>query len=298
MAQRMTRPARDTGNPDRPVRWLIATDLDGTLLDDGYDLPAAAAALDDQAEQGRRVVVASSKTFDEMLALARFCAHPPVLIFENGAGVAWPLQARAVPGEPPRYRSRIEGEGYSVLRAQLRCMRRRSGYRFLGFGDLSAREVASHTGLSQDAARLARHRAATEPVMWLDDQRRLGRFVREVGDAGFRVQAGGRFLHVMPHTDKARALRQVVEHLRQEHGQAWRVVACGDADNDLAMLEAADHAVVFPRRDGSYLTVRNRAGSDVGLHIAAAGPTCWSAALDQLAGSGCGNAARRPEVSR
>lgn len=281
----------------RASAWLVVTDLDGTLLDDGYDLPAAARALNRISARGHRVALASSKTLDEMLALAALCVQAPILIFENGAGFGWPL-ASAAPGRPPRYSTTIEGEGYAELRAHLRCLRRRGDYRFLGFGDLSALEVARHTGLTPDAARLARHRAASEPLLWLDTDERLAAFEASVASLGYRCVAGGRFLHVMPRTDKAQAMIRVVRRLRAETSAALPVVACGDADNDLAMLQSADRALVFPRRDGSYLAVRDRLGRDVAVRVPGAGPANWSVALEALlSGAGASPGAANPEGS-
>jgi mannosyl-3-phosphoglycerate phosphatase len=266
--------------------WLIVTDLDGTLLDDAYDLASAAAAVDEQSARGRVVALASSKTLDEMLALATLCAQPPVLIFENGAGIAWPDESsRAGAGDRGPYQVTTEGAGYAALRARLRALRRSRGYRFLGFGDMSASDVMRFTGLGADGARLARHRTASEPVMWLDTPERLAAFRGDVMEAGYRLVAGGRFQHVMPRTDKARGLRQVVECLGRRTRSNWRVAACGDAANDLAMLEAADCALVFPQRDGSYLRIAGPAGGDVGIHVAQSGPAAWSAALDRTLGS-------------
>lgn len=255
--------------------WLIVSDLDGTLLDDAYDLTAAAAAVDAQAAQGRHVALASSKTCDEMLNLARRCRTRPVLIFENGAGIAWP-QTRAGAGEVP-YAMEIAGEGYPALRRRLRQLRRRRGYRFVGFGDLSAREVADATGLSPDAARQARHRQASEPLLWQDTEERLHAFRAALESAGYRLVRGGRFLHAMPATDKARGLARVAARLGPV-----RVVACGDADNDLGMLRAAQLAVVFPRRGGGYLTVPGADGGDVAVRAEVAGAECWSRILDRL----------------
>ena len=255
--------------------WLLVSDLDGTLLDDAYDLEAAAAAVDAQAAQGRHVALASSKTCDEMLNLARLCRTRPVLIFENGAGIAWP-QTRAGAGEVP-YSMEIAGEGYPALRRRLRQLRRRRGYRFVGFGDLSAREVADATGLSPDAARLARHRQASEPLLWQDTEERLHAFRAALEAVGYRLVRGGRFLHAMPATDKAHGLARVAERLG-----GVRVVACGDADNDLGMLRAAELAVVFPRRGGGYLTVPDADGGDVAVRAESAGAECWNRTLNRL----------------
>jgi mannosyl-3-phosphoglycerate phosphatase len=288
-------------------RWLVVTDLDGTLLDDDYDLDAAAAAIDAQTGQGRIVAVASSKTCDEMRDLARRCRVAPVLIFENGAGIAWPRGDRGAGGET--YRLEIAGEGYAALRGRLRNLRRRRGYRFLGFGDLSAQEVAEHTGLSPEGARLARHRAASEPIMWLDERHRLMAFRAAVEACGYRLVQGGRFHHVMPCTDKARGLARVADALRRD-GVRVRVAALGDADNDLGMLRAAEVAVVFPRRGGGYLSVPGPDGRDRALRAEAPGARCWQQTLDRAlaaapgtpagkaAGGAAGTAAGTAAVAR
>ena len=103
------------------MHWLIATDLDGTLLDDGYRLEAAAAAIDAlfwlrPVAAGLvklHVVLATSKTFVEAVTLAGHCACDPVLAFENGAGLAWRTVACAARGTAPtrRLRDRVPRHG-------------------------------------------------------------------------------------------------------------------------------------------------------------------------------------------
>ena len=75
------------------TKWLIFTDLDGTLLDRRYDLHAAGAAMDALHEHGCICVPASSKTHSEMIELNRYRKFPSPYIFENGAGLCWPSAA-------------------------------------------------------------------------------------------------------------------------------------------------------------------------------------------------------------
>ena len=75
-------------------KWLIFTDLDGTLLDRRYDLKAAADAMDSLHQDGCLCVPASSKTHAEMVELSKFRKFPSPYIFENGSGLSWP-SARA-----------------------------------------------------------------------------------------------------------------------------------------------------------------------------------------------------------
>ncbi|MEM8767720.1 MAG: HAD hydrolase family protein, partial [Pseudomonadota bacterium] len=86
------------------MNWLIVTDLDGTLLDDEYMNSKAGAAIDTiSASYGdARVALASSKTPSEMIDLVRHCESDPVLIFENGSGIAWREESLCRPGRPRR----------------------------------------------------------------------------------------------------------------------------------------------------------------------------------------------------
>lgn len=266
---------------DFHTHWLVVSDLDGTLLDDGCDLSAAARALDRQAGLGRSVALASGGTLAQMLGLARLCQVAPVLVFEGGAGIAWPDPAAGA--SPLRYRADCVGPGYASLRHRLRALRRRGGFRFVGFGDLSASEVAACAGLSRDAARLARQRRCTEPVLWLDTAGRLAEFRAALAAAGCVLLERDGLLHVTPRVDKAHALRRVAGALVAARRARVRVIACGDGDEDLDMLRAADRALVFPRRDGSHLEVCNAAGDEVGIRVSSAGPASWSRALDRIA---------------
>ena len=71
------------------IRALIFTDLDGTLLDDRYDLVGAAMAMDRVFELGALVVPVSSKTHAEMMLLRAQQSVATPFVFENGAGIDW-----------------------------------------------------------------------------------------------------------------------------------------------------------------------------------------------------------------
>jgi mannosyl-3-phosphoglycerate phosphatase len=265
-------------------RWLIATDLDGTLLDDAYPLSEAALVIDSVSRAGNaRVALASSKTLAELQVLAERCATRPFLVFENGAGVAWPS------GELPEAGScrigghevALCGRPYPELRAWLATLRERRGFPFRGFGDLDADTLAGLTGLDATAAELARQRLSTEPILWEGDAAALVKFQRELATRSLRLVLGGRFHHVMPDVSKAGAISRLRLWLQQVYGHAYSLIACGDAPNDREMLELADRAVVFPGRDGNYLLP----ASDSVMHAAEPGPACWLASVERVLNS-------------
>jgi mannosyl-3-phosphoglycerate phosphatase len=264
------------------MSWLIMTDLDGTLLDDGYPCEAAVRALDALVRNhpAVRVALASSKTAEEMVSLGTRCSEPPLLVFENGAGVARHDAARRSPGLLRRgpYEIDWKGPDYRHIRRVLTSLREERAYRFQGFGDMSDASVASQTGLDRRAARAARRRLASEPIVWSDDEARLADFQQDLRRRGLSLQAGGRFHHVTANACKARALRDLLRTVPDRGTARARTIACGDAPNDLAMLEKADFAVVFPSAAGTFLMPQ---GPSV-FHAAAPGPDAWLSTIERV----------------
>lgn len=267
--------------------WLIATDLDGTLLDDRYGYDDAASAIDEvTANHNVVVLLASSKTLAEMLQLAERCASHPLLLFENGAGMAWrsdQLSAHGdfMVGDHQAITQLPVAQGYPGLRAMLQEWRSDKGYRFKGFGDYTAREVAEITGLTLSDAALARQRLCTEPMLWQDSPEQLASFKTQLGINGLQLISGGRFLHVMPQGGKAEAVARAAGWLKQDRGETGGLFACGDAANDLIMLQNSDIALVFPDSSGAYLLPP----SATVHHACASGPAAWRSAVNQVLNS-------------
>ena len=253
---------------------LIATDLDGTLLDDGYPLAEAALVIDSVSRACDAVVaLVSSKTLPELVELAGHCVTAPLLVFENGAGCAWQPGALLRSGQQRLAGYEVESAGrpYAALRAELVRLRAERDFAFRGFGDMSSNEVARLTGLTATAAAQARDRAFSEPLLWQGDQADLERFRLALAALELKLVAGGRFLHAMPETSKAEAVARLRPWLRAAAPEELTLVCCGDAPNDLELLRIADIAVAFPDRKGRYLLP---AGSRV-IHAAGPGPARW-----------------------
>ncbi|MEM1435323.1 MAG: HAD-IIB family hydrolase [Pseudomonadota bacterium] len=262
------------------IHTLIFTDLDQTLLDDRYDLVSAAGAMDSLYAQGVVVIPVSSKTLPELEALAEQREQRTPLIFENGAGIAWPLELAPTSLSTFTHNQAIETEGldYRSLCALLNRLRAEVGFRFRGFSDMSATEVAERTRLSVSAARLAKDRYCSEPLIWQDTPQQLARFCKIAAQEGLRLQNGGRFVHVMPATDKGQAAAKVYAAYRKTQPQALCTLACGDSPNDQALLEYAQACALFPRPDGSYLDIANKPI----VCADRAGTTGWLDAVDEL----------------
>jgi mannosyl-3-phosphoglycerate phosphatase len=267
--------ARQAERASRPPAQLVVfSDLDGTLLDEHYRHDAADTALARLHAAGIPLVLTSSKTRAEMLGIRATLAPGQPIIFENGCGIATPATDA---GDEAVERF---GPDYGALRAVIAEVRAQTGARFRGFGDMSDEEVAERTGLPIEDARLARAREASEPGVFDGGDEDLETFRAALAARDLRLVRGGRFLHVMPPTDKADAVRRVAERLRDAHPSTHLVtIVAGDSENDADMLRAADRAVVVRRADGSWLEL-DRA-QDV-LRSTAIGPAGWAECVDRL----------------
>ncbi|MCB2189397.1 MAG: HAD-IIB family hydrolase [Deltaproteobacteria bacterium] len=267
---------------------VVFSDLDGTLLDHHtYAWTAAAPALARLQAQCATLVMCSSKTRAEMIPLHRELGLTGPFIAENGGGVYAPAGHAVTSLSPERWRAAGPdwqvlplGLGIGILRQRFAEFREEFGAR--GFAQLTADEVARLTGLSPAAAALARQREFNEPVVLPRPDQQEAAFRAAAQARGLAVTRGGRFFHLLGGGDKGAAARRALELFR---GLGWRPLslALGDAENDLPLLAAADHAVLVARPDGSHA-----AGDLPGLvREPGAGPVGWNRAvnsfLDQVA---------------
>ena len=255
---------------------LVFTDMDGTLLDDHYDLQGAAYVLNEMYRHGVYTVPASSKTRAELKAFAKTLIYEPPLIVENGASVVWP-ESLSLPQECVEDTSEDEG-AYASICSTLADLRAQYGYEFSGFADMSVDEICSLTGLDSTGALLAQQRMASEPVSWADSPEHLADFRAHLKQQDLMLMQGGRFWHVMQNVDKGIAADKVEKVLSKLWGVKPCVLACGDSANDLAMLERAQGCVLFPQRDGSYLQLANKPC----INARAPGTLTWLEAVNQL----------------
>jgi mannosyl-3-phosphoglycerate phosphatase len=251
-------------------KLLVATDLDGSLLDhESYSFSAAADALARIRSLQLPLILASSKTRPEILQLQTQLGIRFPFICENGAAIISPgprgylVEALA----PPRDK---------VLQA-LAELRSAHGYLFTGFADVGVEEIATMTGLGPAEAAQAADRDFTEPLLWLDTDERLARFREQLAANKLVATQGGRFLSIAGQCDKGAALRR----LRQLYGGVRNtlVIALGDSPNDESMLDAADIAVVIKSARSEAV---NPVKPERVIRTTEPGPSGWQTAVSTL----------------
>ncbi|MEM6757852.1 MAG: HAD-IIB family hydrolase [Pseudomonadota bacterium] len=253
---------------NRPIPFIVFSDLDGTLLDHhDYSFDAARPALAALRAAGVPVVLATSKTGAEVRVVqADLDLTDCPAIVENGAGVIWPDADRT-----------DDDSAYRDIRRALAALDPDLRARFRGFGDLGAEAVAQVTGLAPDAARAACARQFSEPGLWDGTAEARDDFCAVLAENGIHARQGGRFLTLLHGRTKADAMAEVVQKLR-----AGRSVALGDAPNDVEMLESADIGIII--RNDNVPTLPPLTGEETGRirRSAHPGPAGWNACILQL----------------
>lgn len=258
-------------------RWLIFTDLDGTLLGhDNYRFDEALPILEKIQELNIPLIINSSKTYAEIKTIRQQLHNNWAFVVENGAAVFLPNDALTSAGE--NYQQVILGKSIDEILAVLDLIKRQTGYKFLGFSDFTVEQLMQETGLSESQARQAKQRLASEPLKWLDTEINLIDFKKILLDQGFQLVQGGRFYHVMGQNDKGSAMAWLLNNF-EETKQA-KTIALGDSMNDLIMLQTADFAGVIRKMDGSWLPLEKQSAHYFCSESPA--PLGWKEVMEQM----------------
>ena len=265
------------------MRILVFSDLDGTLLDrDSYAWRGARPALTELRRRHIPLILCTSKTRAEVQRVrARLRNRDPYAV-ENGGIVVVPkgyFGTSLVRDGNQRDLILRLGRPYKEVVTMLRALARAEGLAVRGFHQMTAAELARETGLSVADARLARRRESSEPFQILDaSHRQIRGFVLRARAKGFAVQQGGRFWHLSAGANKGSALRILTSAYRIGWGTAVRVVALGDAANDLSMLQSADLPILLASVQGQFDPVVTKALPNI-RQVAPTSPATWSRAV-------------------
>lgn len=266
-------------------QWLVFTDMDGSLLDHhNYHFDDAVPTLTTLKQHNIPVIPVTSKTQAEVELLRDSLCNRHPFIVENGAAVFIPVGYFA--NQP---QGTIEKEGYwvkefSAPRQQwqglIETVRPRYLDQFQTFADAGIDGIIAMTGLNVHAAARAARRQYGEPVCWHGNGNIKQQFISDLKQLGAQILEGGRFLHVSGLCDKGQALQWLTAVYQGNTTEpTLRTLAIGDSQNDLAMLEKADYALIIRSPVHGLPAVERKHNLYISTHT---GPKGWAEGVNKI----------------
>ena len=265
-------------------RFVVFTDLDGTLLDPAtYAWTAATRALEEIRRRKIPLVICSSKTRSEIEALRKELNNQDPFIVENGGAIfipdgyfpfIYPFSKQIT-----AYSVIELGMPYSRLTEALTKIALETGTKIKGYAQLTAEEIAKQTGLSVEEAQRAKQRDYDEPFV-VGSGIHPAPVLKAIERTGLRWTKGGLYYHLTGDNDKGKAVNLLTELFKQKWGTAT-TIGLGDSLNDQPMLSVVDHPVLVQKPDGTYEDAIQPKGL---IKASGVGPAGWNSALLKLLG--------------
>lgn len=263
-------------------QYVIFTDIDGTLIDfNTYTFDQTAETVAAVVERGIPLILCSSKTQTEQMALRAALGIPGPFIVENGSAIFIP--GKTFDFEFPHRRIGdwrvIElGVPAAAIHDALAVARAETGLALEGFSDLDAAAVAHRTGLDLAAAERARQRDYSETIATPLTPDELARLRSSPAMHDLLVVSGGRFHTVTGRgAEKGAAVARLAALYRRQLGDII-TLGVGDSANDRPLLAAVDRPFLVQKPDGSWEPM-----ALPGLtRLEAIGPRGWRQMIDTL----------------
>jgi len=266
------------------LKQVVFTDLDGTLLDAvNYSYEKSLAGIERLKHNGIPLIFCSAKTRAEQEVYRRKLEvfHP--FIVENGGAIFIPSNYFPFPFS---YHKTVGG--LLVIELGIPCdeikkvlgkVKEEGGLRFRGFGDMSAEEVASESGLDIESAKLAKQREYDETIKFDVSGEEVSKALQKIRQVGLNWAHGGRFYDIIGDNDKGKAVR-IVSNLYCKLWGEIETIGIGDSLNDLPMLSEVDMPILVQKCDYSWEKVDLPR-----LHkVQGIGPEGWSRAIEAMFG--------------
>jgi len=221
------------------MRYLIFTDLDGTLLDHfTYSYKEALLCLDIIKSKNIPLAFITSKTKIEVEKIIFQIGYDIIFSVENGSAVYFPGDLSV--------HNKIFGESIEKISQFYDQIKKR--YNLLSVFEISEDELSKMVNLPVEKIRLLKGREFSLPFI-AKDNTKISQLEAEATFWGFKILKGGRFYHlVSKNQDKGVALNYIKDIL----GKGYKNIGLGDSSNDYDLLSNVDIPIIIKKHDDSY----------------------------------------------
>ncbi len=251
------------------MRYIIFTDLDGTLLDsETYEFSEALSSIDLIKKKGYPLIIVTSKTRSEVLPILKELEINFPFVVENGGGVFFFKANLDLFSEKldliDNFYVKIFGKTYDKIRNIFGKLKEMAP--LLGFGDMDDKTIAELTQLPIEQVKNAKKREFSEPFIFeKDEDLFLGKVIDMSSKYNTKVLKGGRFYHLVgAEQDKGKSVKYLISLFERLYGNVISI-GLGDSKNDVDFLKVVDIPIVIRRKNGSFLDVKleNKIVSDL-----------------------------------
>ena len=266
-------------------RYLIFTDLDGTLLDHkNYSYGDNKKFISFIINNQNDVIFNTSKTFSESSDLLNELnlTNMPFST-ENGALLYFPKNRFKKIKNSLDYGRywKIKIAKLSSLNWHKFLLKKQKIFKFLIAQDLDSKILKKYTNLDNTIKMLKRE--ASQIILWQDSLINLKKFKHQVKQEkkGILIQ-GSRFMQISSVCNK-RIAKNLISHVYdiQFHGKySKNTIALGDSKNDIDMLNSASYPCLIKNPSGSFPKLRSNKKNIIKSSKLA--PDGWSQVLYKL----------------
>ena len=254
-------------------KYWIVTDLDGTLMDENYDISPARKTLKLLSNLNIPVIPCTSKTASEVRYFRKENGLSDPFIVENGAAVYGYNEHNSSEWEL------ILGKSYKDLRVILFKISKIVNFNLTPLNDLNHSQIFDLTGLSDQGIKRALDRKWSVPFLNPPDE--IFEKIKNVCHSyNVHIFKGNRMSHLLSNeSHKGEAVNKLKIYLQNKE---VNIIALGDSQNDLPLLQYADISIVIPGRNGPNKYLLN--GIKQGSFILANAPHAqgWSNSIEEV----------------
>ncbi len=258
-------------------KFIIFTDLDGTLLDhETYSFEGAIEALSLIKSKNIPLIIVTSKTSTEVLDVQEQLGISHPFIVENGGAVFFPEQFANLVGLDCEKQNNFYVKTVGAEREEILDFLEplKTRFKIRSFVDFSDDELSKLMDMSVGEVQKSKKREFSEPFIFLEDEEQNFNLLTEKAlESGFKILKGGRFYHLVSRLqDKGEAVKIVKEAYNLKNGGFDKSIGIGDSMNDYEMLKHVDIPVLVEKKNGTYENIHLPGLIKAG----AAGPEGWN----------------------
>lgn len=221
-------------------RVLVFADIDGTIIDDCYQ-PKAFEVIERLEHLNVPIILCSSKTRAEIEYYQNMFNLKHPFISENGGAIfipknyfPWGNLAKRIND----YEVIELGVPYGEIRKRLEKIRKKVSFDIVGFGDLTAKQLAKETSLPFRLACLAKKREYSEPI--LSNKKYWKTIYKSAINQKLKTVISSKFISLVGQHDKGIAAT-ILKNMYSSDGEALETFAIGNDVNDISLFKASNN---------------------------------------------------------